>query len=146
MSRHLCSFVAVQTIALLMIMVCSVGPGGSVAVVVTAASGYDLGYVWHGAAHTGERTAGGYYLNASLQGEAPGRWFGHGADVLGLTSQVDRPVYDALYAQLDPRTGFQLGRARGRYVTFAQHRDRLLTAEPHATAERRLELKRRRTG
>ena len=112
------------------------------AVVVTAVSGYDLGYVWRGAGHVGERTAGGYYLNASLQGEAPGRWFGRGAALLDLAGQVDRSAYDALYAQLDPRTGVQLGRARGRYVTFEQHRDRLLAAEPHATSERRQELER----
>lgn len=78
------------------------------AVVMTAASGYDLGYVWHGAGHASERTAGGYYLNASLQGEAPGRWFGRGAALLGLAGQVDRSAYDALNAQLDPRTGVQL--------------------------------------
>ena len=40
------------------------------AVVVTAKSGYDLGYVWRGLQGQPERTAGGYYLNASLQGEA----------------------------------------------------------------------------
>jgi len=112
-----------------------------VAVVVTAASGYDLDYVWRSTKGR-ERTAGGYYLNASLQGEAAGRWSGQGAAALGLFGEVRRPTYDAVYAQLDPRTGARLGRARGHYVTFGQHRERLLLAEPHATAERRLELER----
>jgi conjugative relaxase-like TrwC/TraI family protein len=126
-----------------MIMVASAGLGRcAVAVVVTAASGYDLGYVWRAATQGAERTAGGYYLNASLQGEAAGRWSGRGAAALGLSCEVGRPQYDAVYAQHDPRNGNQLGRARGRYATFGQHRDRLLAAEPHATAERRLELER----
>jgi conjugative relaxase-like TrwC/TraI family protein len=133
----------VQTIALLMIMVASAGVGRcAVAVVVTAASGYDLGYVWRAATQGAERTAGGYYLNASLQGEAAGRWSGRGAVALGLSGEVGRTEYDAVYAQHDPSTGMQLGRGRGRYVTFGQHQERLLAAEPHATAERRLELER----
>src|SRR5262249_33735380 len=50
--------------------------------------------------------------------------------------------YDAVYRQTDPRTGARLGRARGRYPTFADHLSRLTTAEPHATAERLIELER----
>jgi TrwC relaxase len=125
-----------------MIMVGSVCREVAVAVVVTAASGYELGYVWRSCGKTGERTAGGYYLNASLQGEAPGRWFGRGAQALGLDGEVQRLAYDDVYCQRDPQTGARLGRAPGRYVTFEQHRDRLLAAEPHATTERRLELER----
>jgi conjugative relaxase-like TrwC/TraI family protein len=125
-----------------MIMAGSAGLGRHVvAVVVTAASGYDLDYVWR-SSNGGERTAGGYYLNASLQGEASGRWSGRGAEELGLSGEIGRADYDHVYAQQDPRNGAQLGRARGRYVTFGQHRERLLAAEPHATAERRLELER----
>jgi len=47
-----------------------------VAVVVTAASGYDLGYVWkHQAGRVEpEQSAGGYYINAAQAGEPPGRW------------------------------------------------------------------------
>ncbi len=46
------------------------------AVVVTAASGYDLGYVWknQGKRAEPERPAGGYYINAAQAGEPPGRW------------------------------------------------------------------------
>jgi hypothetical protein len=32
----------------------------------------------------GERTAGGYCMNAAQAGEAPGRWFGRGAEALGF--------------------------------------------------------------
>jgi hypothetical protein len=41
------------------------------AVVVTVAKGYDLGYIWKTQDHTAERTTGGYYLNAAQTGEPP---------------------------------------------------------------------------
>jgi hypothetical protein len=47
-----------------------------------------------------------------------------------------------VYQQTDPRTGARLGRPRGRYPTFADHLSRLTAAEPHATAERLIELER----
>src|SRR6266542_1378663 len=98
------------------------------AVVVTAVSGYDLGYVWRGAGKEPERSAGGYYMNAAQAGEAPGRWFGPGAEALGLADggRVDRDPYDAVYRQVDPRTGEKLGRARGQYVSYEAHLERLL--------------------
>ena len=108
--------------------------------VVTAKSGYDLGYVWRGLQGQPERTAGGYYLNASLQGEALGRWHGRGAAALGLTGEVCREPYMAVYAQRHPATGEQLGRRPGQYVTWQERFERLLAAEPHPTAERRAEL------
>ena len=115
------------------------------AVVVTVAKGYDLGYIWktQGQASAG-RTTGGYYINAAQAGEPPGRWWGPGVQALGFTSGqvVERRPYDAVYQQRDPRTGAKLGRARGRYATFADHLARLKAAEPHATAERVIELER----
>ena len=97
------------------------------AVVVTIAKGYDLGYIWKTQDHAAERTTGGYYLDAAQAGEPPGRWWGPGAQALGLTpgQTVDRQPYDAVYRQTDPRTGARLGRARGRYPTFADHLARL---------------------
>ena len=114
------------------------------AVVVTIAKGYDLGYIWKTQDHAAEPAIGGYYLNAAQAGEPPGRWWGPGAQALGLTpgQTVDRQPYDAVYQQTDPRTGARLGRARGRYPTFADHLARLTAAEPHATAERLIELER----
>ena len=115
------------------------------AVVVTVAKGYDLGYIWktQGQA-SAARTPGGYYINAAQAGEPPGRWWGPGAQALGFTSGqvVDRKPYDAVYQQRDPRTADQLGRPRGRYATFADHLAQLTAAEPHATAERMTELER----
>jgi hypothetical protein len=114
------------------------------AVVVTIAKGYDLGYIWKTQEHAPEPAAGGYYLDAAQAGEPPGRWWGPGAQTLGLAlgQDVDRQPYDAVYRQTDPRTGAKLGRARGRYPTFADHLARLQAAEPHATAERLIELER----
>ena len=113
------------------------------AVVVTIAKGYDLGYIWKTQDHKAERT-GGYYIDAAQAGEPPGRWWGPGAQALGLVpgQTVDRQPYDAVYRQTDPRTGARLGRPRGRYPTFADHLARLTAAEPHATAERLIELER----
>ena len=95
-------------------------------------------------ARSAPSAVGGYYINAAQAGEPPGRWWGPGAQALGFTSGqvVERRPYDAVYQQRDPRTGDKLGRARGRYATFADHLARLKAAEPHATAERVIELER----
>ena len=110
-------------------------------VVVTAASGYDLGYVWRnqgGADTQREHGPGGYYINAAQAGEPPGRWWGPGAQALGFAAGqvVERELYTAVYQQRDPVTGDKLGRARGSYLKFADHLARLKAAEPHATADR----------
>ena len=114
------------------------------AVVVTVAKGYDLGYIWKTQSEAAGHTVGGYYLNAAQGGEPPGRWWGPGAQALGLASGqvVERRPYDAVYQQVDPRTGARLGRARGRYATFADHLNSQRATEPHATAERLIELER----
>ncbi|HET9972912.1 MAG TPA: relaxase domain-containing protein, partial [Streptosporangiaceae bacterium] len=115
----------------------------ALAVVVIVAKGYDLDYVWKTQGQA-ERTTGGYYINAAQAGEPPGRWWGAGARALGFTpgQVVERKPYNAVYQQIDPRTGNKLGRPRGRYATFADHLARLKAAEPHATAERVIELER----
>ena len=64
----------------------------------------------------------------------------HSASPPGRSSSAE--PYDAVYQQRDPRTGDKLGRPRGRYATFADHLARLKAAEPHATAERVIELER----
>jgi conjugative relaxase-like TrwC/TraI family protein len=115
-----------------------------VAALVSAVSGYDLAYVWKGLQGQGEHTSGGYYINAAQSGEPPGHWFGRGAQALGFaTGQlVDRRPYEAVYQQIDPRDGSRLGRSPGGYAKFAENLARLRAAEPHATAERLLELER----
>jgi len=115
------------------------------AVVVTVAKGYDLEYIWKNQGRAGvERSTGGYYINAAQAEEAPGRWWGLGAQALGLSpgQVVKRAPYKAVYQQFDPRTGDKLGRPLGSYAKFADHLARLRAAEPHATAERVVELER----
>ena len=97
----------------------------------------------------GERTAGGYYVNAAMAGEPPGRWFGKGAAALGLAEgdEVDPAVHEKVFSQVDPRTGGRIGRGPARDTAekrAAREAElaRLLAAEPHATAARRHELER----
>ena len=111
--------------------------------IVSARSGYDLEYYLERA--RGEKTAGGYYINAAQKGEDPGRWFGRGAELLGFQDgqQVTRDPYLAAYDVIDPRTGEKLpGRRPAGYAKFAEIFKRKLDAEPHATRERWLELER----
>jgi hypothetical protein len=115
------------------------------AVVVTVAKGYDLDYVWKSEGQHGpERSAGGYYINAAQAGEPPGLWWGPGAAALGFPAGelVERKPYKAVYEQIDPRSGEKLGRPRGSYTKYTDHLARLTAAEPHATAERLIELER----
>jgi hypothetical protein len=86
----------------------------------------------------------GTTLTPSRPGNHPAGGWGPGAHALGLApgQTVERQPYDAVYQQTDPRTGAKLGRPRGRYPTFADHLARLMAAEPHATAERLIELER----
>ncbi len=111
--------------------------------VATPRSGFDLEYYLNRTA--GEKTAGGYYLNAAQQGEPDGRWFGKGAEALGLWDGqvVRKEPHLAVYTMTDPRSGERLpGRAPGGYAKFADILRRKLEAEPHATRERYLELER----
>src|SRR5215472_4319194 len=110
--------------------------------IVSARSGYDPAY--YSRDRGAERSAGGYYISPAQQGEAAGRWFGRGAEALGFRDgqEVAEDPYLKVYAQVDPRTGEKLGRAPGGYAKFAEILGRKLAAEPHATAERVLELER----
>ncbi|SCL17774.1 conjugative relaxase domain-containing protein, TrwC/TraI family [Micromonospora nigra] len=84
----------------------------------------------HSAEYLYGQVAGGresYYLDATTDGEAPGRWWGGGADKFGLTGEVAVDDMEALYGKfLDPRdarwsdpatraSADRLGRAPGRY-------------------------------
>jgi hypothetical protein len=113
---------------------------------VSAESGFNPGYVLKGQAEQGplEKMAGGYYLNAAQAGEAPGRWFGRGAEALGFDGGqvVEAAPFLAVYAQVHPVTGERLGRAPGRYAAKTDILAGLLAGEPHATGERRVELER----
>ena len=109
--------------------------------VVTAMGGCDAAYPWRSAGAGGKQAGSDYYLVA---GEPPGRWAGRGAAELGLSGQIseaERDAYDAVYAQTDPRTGDRLGRRPADYSkSYQATLERMLAAEPHATAERVAEL------
>ena len=86
------------------------------AVRVSAESGFDPGYMLKGQAEqaAGERSAGGYYINAAQAGEAPGRWFGKGAEALGFNEGqvVEAAPFLAVYQQVHPVTGSGLAARR----------------------------------
>src|SRR5258707_14486274 len=109
--------------------------------VVTPRSGFDLEYYLNRV--QGERAPGGYYLNAAQQGEDEGRWFGKGAEALGLRDgqQVRRGPYLAVYNMIDPRAGERLpGRAPGGYGKGAGILARKPEGEPNGPRGRHLEL------
>jgi conjugative relaxase-like TrwC/TraI family protein len=115
-----------------------------VAVVGTLSKGYDLDYIWQQVDRGPVKNAAGYYLQASESGgEPPGRWWGPGAQALGLEpgQLVEREVYDLLFGQRKAPDGTPLGRPPGNGRKAADLYARLLAAEPHATAERRRELR-----
>jgi len=56
-----------------------------VAVPATLSKGYDLDYIWRQVDRSPAEDAAGYYIQASESGgEPPGRWWGPGAQALGL--------------------------------------------------------------
>jgi hypothetical protein len=90
------------------------------------------------------RDAAGYYILASEGGgEPPGRWWGPGAKALGLEPGqiVEREPYDLLFGERKAPDGTQLGRPPGTGQKAAGIYAKLLAAEPHATAERKRELR-----
>ncbi len=114
------------------------------AVVATLSKGYDLEYIWKQVDPCPAKDAAGYYLQASeTGGEPPGRWWGPGAKALGLEpgQVVEREPYDLLFGQRKTSDGTQLGRPPANARKAADLYAKLLAAEPHATAERRHELR-----
>ena len=112
--------------------------------VATLSKGYDLDYIWKQVDRGPVKDAASYYIQASeTGGEPPGRWWGPGAEALGLKpgQTVDRHPYDLLFGERKAPDGTPLGRPpnSGRQATDIYAR--LLAAEPHATAERRCELR-----
>src|SRR5690349_5594258 len=68
--------------------------------VLTISSGHSAEYL------TGAVAAGreNYYTGAVAGGEPPGRWYGRGAEALGLAGLVDHQDMTALYEHfVDPR-------------------------------------------
>jgi hypothetical protein len=117
---------------------------GLVAVVATLSKGYDLDYIWKQVDRGATKDAASYYIQASESGgEPPGRWWGPGARALGLEpgQTVEREPYDLLFGERRAPDGTQLGRPPGNGRKAADPYAALLAAEPHATAERKRELR-----
>jgi len=115
-----------------------------VAVVATLTKGYDLEYIWKQVDRGAVKDAASYYIQASeAGGEPPGRWWGPGARALGFEpgQTVERKPYDLLFGERKAPDGTQLGRPPGNGRKAADLYAQLLTAEPHATAQRKRELR-----
>jgi ribosomal protein S18 acetylase RimI-like enzyme len=116
--------------------------------VLTISSGHSARYLTDAVAVGREN----YYTGAVAAGEPPGRWYGAGAEKLGLTGLVDTLDMTALYEHfVDPRDpGFRdpaawndaqtLGHRGRAYVSEDDLYQAALEKEPDATAERRAEL------
>ena len=114
------------------------------AVVATLTKGYDLEYIWQQVDRGPAKDAASYYIQASeTGGEPPGRWWGPGAKVLGLEpgQLVERDPYDLLFGQRKAPDGTRLGKPPDGGRKIADVYARLLAAEPHATADRKRELR-----
>ena len=114
------------------------------AIVATLSKGYDLDYIWTHVDRGPAKDAASYYLQASESGgEPPGRWWGPGAKALGFEQgrRIERQPYDLLFGKRQAPDGTPLGRAPASGRKAAEVYKALLAAEPHATAERKRELR-----
>jgi len=117
--------------------------------VLSIATGHDVDYV------TRQVGAGreGYYTGADAAGEPPGLWYGAGAELLGLSGEVDPEQMKTIYGHLlDPRDPASaspatwgeaalLGAPHKNYRSAEDIYATLLEREPHAGPERRAELR-----
>ncbi len=120
-----------------------------VAVVLRITRGYSPEYLLKEVA-TGREN---YYSGAVAAGEPPGRWWGAGAEQLGLRGLVDAQTIRGVYERfLDPRhAAFKdpdrwdevstLGHVGRRYLSEDELYNAALEREPDATPERRVELR-----
>src|SRR5215472_4963778 len=114
------------------------------AIVATLTKGYDLDYIWRQVDRGPAKDAASYYIQASeTGGEPPGRWWGPGARALGLEhgQTVERKPYDLLFGERKAPDGTPLGRPPSGGRKAADLYAQLLAAEPHATSERKRELR-----
>src|SRR5689334_21962892 len=117
---------------------------GVVAVVATLSKGYDLDYIWKQVDQGPAKDAASYYIQASeTGGEPPGRWWGPAAKALGLEpgQRIEPEPYDLLFGKRQAPDGTPLGRPPDGGRKAADLYQALLAAEPHATAERKRELR-----
>jgi conjugative relaxase-like TrwC/TraI family protein len=117
-----------------------------VAGVGTLHKGFSIEYAWAQVGSAADRRkAGAYYIGAAEGGEPPGRWWGPGAQALGFHDgqEIERKPYDLVFGErVHPVDGTRLGRRRMAADKMAQDLyARLLQEEPHATAQRKRELR-----
>jgi hypothetical protein len=75
-----------------------------------------------------------YYIQASESGrEPPGRWWGPGAQALGLEpgQRIEREPYDLLFGERKVPDGTQLGRLPGEQYSATQTRSQALADADH---------------
>ena len=116
---------------------------------LSIATGHDVGYLTRAVAEGREN----YYTAATAAGEPPGRWFGAGAERLGLHGTVDAELMESIYTHLrDPRDpaahdaatredAEMLAPAHRRYRNAETIYAGLLEANPEAGPEERAELR-----
>jgi hypothetical protein len=103
------------------------------AVIATLSKGYDLDYIWKQIDLVLAADPAGYYIRAAeTGGEPPGRWWGPGAEALGLEpgQLVERRPYDLLFGERKAVDGTQLGRPPGTGRKAAEIYAALLAAGP----------------
>lgn len=89
---------------------------------------------------TPDKSLGGYY---SESGEAPGQWYGRGAEALGVAGEATEEQLLGLFGtEVHPDTGEELGRKFRTYRTVAERTELALAAEPDASEARRAEIAR----
>ena len=82
-----------------------------------------------------------YYLEGAEHGEPPGRWWGSGAEALGLTGDVVEAQMKTLYGALEhPATREALGTRPRTYAPYEERLAKLLAREPDPSPERRAAL------
>ena len=114
------------------------------AVIATLSKGYDLDYIWKQIDETQSARAVNYYIQpAEAGGEPPGRWWGPAAAALGFQpgQVVERKPYELLFGERRAPDGTPLARKPDNAKKVADLYEQLLAAEPHATAERKRELR-----
>jgi len=116
---------------------------------ISLSSGHSAEYLTRAVAQGRES----YYTGAVAAGEPPGRWQGRSAARLGLTGEVDDKDMEALYGHfVDPRDdrfrqpdrwgeAARLGGPPRRYASAGDAVADMLAAEPHATPERRQQIR-----
>jgi len=106
---------------------------------LSLSTGHDTAYLTNAVASGREN----YYTGAVAAGEPAGRWWGAGAEQLGLVGEVDADVMTAVYKRLqDPRDEREtLGAAHKTYRTAEEIYEGLLADAPMAGPEERARMR-----